>query len=90
MSGATKIRQVVDHEKLKAMATDWNAKYGGEAAPLDQAGAVYHPDGSGNGESAGAPPMTILAELAWIGLQKATKRQLHAVILNAMRREEEV
>jgi hypothetical protein len=88
MQGATNIRHVVDHKKLKAMADDWNAKYGGTPNPLDQEGAVYTPT-TDDDEAAGYLAASIRAELASIGFQKATKRELQAVILNAIRRDEE-
>lgn len=82
------IRHVVGHEKLKAMADDWNTKYGGKPNPLGQEGAVYT-SAMDDDESASDFAASIRAELARIGFQKATKRELQAVILNAMRRDEE-
>lgn len=87
MQGATNIRHAVDNEKLKAMADDWNAKYGGTPNPLDQEGVVYAPT-KDDGDSAGYLAASIRAELASIGFQKATRRELQAVILSAMRRDE--
>lgn len=87
MAHPSTIRHVIDHEKLNAMAADWSAKHGSTEDPLERMRAVCRASSTDDDEEPAASGISIRAQLAWLGFQKATKRELRDIIMKAMERD---